>query len=225
MKLTPSQKLALELFAASPLANQFYWTGGTALAYHYLQHRLSDDLDFFSSEPFEYEPLYEWSEMYRKKAGFRDVQNRKIFDRHEFLFKNDEELKIEFVYYNHDRKTLGKREIKDGIMVDSLIDMAANKTLALIDRDDPKDVFDLYNLLKKKHMEPQQLLDLVEKKFGAVYSLDTFWGEAVKMSKRLSELKPYILDNAQEDKEKLLGSISNYIESQSREYLRRTIPD
>ena len=72
--------------------------------------------------------------MYRKKAGFRDVQNRKIFDRHEFLFKNDEELKIEFVYYNHDRKTLGKREIKDGIMVDSLIDMAANKTLALIDR-------------------------------------------------------------------------------------------
>ena len=225
MKLTLHQKLALELFAASPLAHQFYWTGGTALAYHYLQHRLSDDLDFFSSEPFTYEPLYEWSDMYRKKAGFADFQTRKIFDRHEFLFKNGGELKIEFVYYNHTRKTLGKREIKDGIRVDSLIDMAANKTLALIDRDDPKDIFDLYYLMTRKQMEPKKLLNLVAEKFGAVYGLDLFWSEALKKSKRLFELKPYMLDSAQEDKQKLLGSIGNYIESQSREYLRRTIPD
>ena len=225
MKLTSSQKLALRLFAGSPLSEKFYWTGGTALAYHYLHHRMSDDLDFFSDTQFEYEPLYVWSEAYREKAGFRHLTTRKIFDRHEFVFENGKQLKIEFVYYNHGRKTLGKREIKEGILVDSLIDMAANKTLALIDRDDPKDIFDLYYFMTREHMKPKQLLDLVQKKFGAVYRLDLFWGEAVKMSKRLFELKPYIPDSTEEDREKLLTTIVQYIQDRSHEYVYRTIPD
>ena len=33
--------------------------------------------------------------------------------------------------------------------VDSLDDMAANKTMAMIDRTEPKDAFDIYFILKK----------------------------------------------------------------------------
>lgn len=43
--LTPQQKHALELISQTKIAKQFYFSGGTALSYHYLNHRLSEDLD------------------------------------------------------------------------------------------------------------------------------------------------------------------------------------
>ncbi len=47
--LTPLQKEFLEVFAGLADQSQFYLTGGTALAEYYLGHRLSFDLDFFTS--------------------------------------------------------------------------------------------------------------------------------------------------------------------------------
>ena len=35
------------------LCDFFYLTGGTALAEYYLQHRLSEDLDFFAEKEFD----------------------------------------------------------------------------------------------------------------------------------------------------------------------------
>jgi predicted nucleotidyltransferase component of viral defense system len=46
--LTDHQQKALKLIAQTQLAEDFYFSGGTALAYFYLQHRKSEDLDFFS---------------------------------------------------------------------------------------------------------------------------------------------------------------------------------
>lgn len=37
--------------AASPIQSDFFFTGGTALSVCYLQHRYSDDLDFFTEDP------------------------------------------------------------------------------------------------------------------------------------------------------------------------------
>jgi predicted nucleotidyltransferase component of viral defense system len=48
--LTALQKAFLTLFAEVPDQNQFYLTGGTALAEFYLGHRLSFDLDLFTSQ-------------------------------------------------------------------------------------------------------------------------------------------------------------------------------
>jgi predicted nucleotidyltransferase component of viral defense system len=48
--LTPLQKKFLQFTAQSNLKDALYWTGGTALAEIYLQHRLSTDLNFFSPE-------------------------------------------------------------------------------------------------------------------------------------------------------------------------------
>lgn len=55
--LTRSQKKTVDLLAKSPLRDKFYWTGGTLLAYHYLGHRRSLDLDFFSQERFSFEEV------------------------------------------------------------------------------------------------------------------------------------------------------------------------
>ncbi len=48
------QSTILSAFAADPfLTNQFYFTGGTSLQTAYYQHRLSEDLDFFSYQEFD----------------------------------------------------------------------------------------------------------------------------------------------------------------------------
>ena len=48
--LTPFQGSFLKAFSKTPLNNLFYLTGGTALAAFYLEHRLSDDLGFFTND-------------------------------------------------------------------------------------------------------------------------------------------------------------------------------
>lgn len=48
--LTTAQISLLEEFIKSDLNDVFRLTGGTALSAFYLEHRLSEDLDFFSHE-------------------------------------------------------------------------------------------------------------------------------------------------------------------------------
>jgi len=58
--LTARQKKVLSFVKENPyLTDRFYFTGGTALSYYYLHHRLSEDLDFFSEKEFrvKYEPF------------------------------------------------------------------------------------------------------------------------------------------------------------------------
>ena len=55
--LTDNQKSLLARFGASQLCGSFYLTGGTALSAVYLQHRLSEDLDFFTANDFGIEEI------------------------------------------------------------------------------------------------------------------------------------------------------------------------
>ncbi len=56
--LTDHQKKVLELMGKeSYFTRRFYFTGGTAPAEFYLQHRFSEDLDFFS-ERREVNPIF-----------------------------------------------------------------------------------------------------------------------------------------------------------------------
>lgn len=48
--LTSLQEEVLRIFDETEEAELFYLTGGTALAAFYLQHRLSRDLDLFTTE-------------------------------------------------------------------------------------------------------------------------------------------------------------------------------
>src|SRR3989344_1410211 len=54
--LSDNQRRLLTLLSEEvQICQSFYLSGGTALAEFYLQHRLSEDLDFFSEEEFESE--------------------------------------------------------------------------------------------------------------------------------------------------------------------------
>jgi len=130
---------------------------------------------------------------------------------------------MEFVYYNHEKKTLKKRNKLLGAYVDSLEDIAANKTMAYFDRNEPKDLFDLYFLLHKGGFNPSQLLRLVYKKFGVSFNEALFWSEVFKGLPLLRELKPLMLEKEEKKQEELLKKIEQYFKDGSYKLLRKTL--
>lgn len=221
--LTPTQKKVLTLFAHSDLATRFYWTGGTLLSYYYLHHRKSLDLDFFSEKPFSVDPVQRFMEEVRTSIGFRTVRAEKIYNRWEYLCEDPDMLRIDFVHYNGEKKTLHPRQTLDGVLIDSFDDIAANKTMAFLDRNEPKDLFDFYFILTRGRMGARKLLRLVKQKFGVKMSESTLWSESFKAMKRLGELTPLMLEERKEKQEALLAKITNFFESKSYSFLSHTL--
>lgn len=146
---TREQKLIFDQVKKSIfLKTNFYFTGGTALSAFYLQHRYSEDLDFFSEKEFSYgdvlAPVEEWA----KKFDFVFTAEPKEVVKMFFLeFKNGEKLKVDFGYYPYPRVEKGLE--KDGLVIDSLRDIAINKLSTVNQRSSVKDFVDLYYLLQK----------------------------------------------------------------------------
>jgi hypothetical protein len=69
--LSEFQKAFLQLFSSLPDQERFYLTGGTALAEYYLGHRLSYDLDLFTSEANLIVPFSYRVEQAAQHAGWR----------------------------------------------------------------------------------------------------------------------------------------------------------
>lgn len=162
--LTEEQKNLLVHFRASPLCERFYLTGGTALSAFYLHHRLSEDLDFFSQENVGIEEVL----AFVKSLPFvSDVEYERKYDRKIFLLRcaDSRIMKLEFTTYPFSR--LEKGPVVDGIQIDSLKDILANKLMALTDRRDPKDYVDLYCALKEQPgIDLDELIGKAELKFG-----------------------------------------------------------
>lgn len=181
-ELAPLQQKVLHLLAQSSLKNHFYWTGGTALAFMHLQHRNSEDIDLFSDHPFPHTEVLYFVRNIQQSVKLKKMEEKQIFSRHEFFLYND-----------------------------SLTDMAANKTLAMLDRHEPKDVFDVYFLIQKKRISPKKLISLVAKKFGIVYPLSSFWSQGLFAATMLSKINPLLLPTSKKD---IISEIVNFFEKE-----------
>jgi predicted nucleotidyltransferase component of viral defense system len=162
--LTDDQKALLARFSASNLHDAFYLTGGTALSAVYLQHRLSEDLDFFSEADVAIEEILAFV---KSLTGVRDMQYERKYDRKIFLlhYANANTMKVEFTRYPFARVEAGP--IIDGVSIDSLQDILVNKLMAMTDRLDAKDYVDLYCAFKSRpDLELEKLLDQTAVKFG-----------------------------------------------------------
>lgn len=136
--LTPKQKVLLDLISRQKdLANNFYLSGGTALAQYYLHHRFSEDLDFFSLE--EIDPM-----SIQDQGGV---------------------MKIEFTYYPFVQ--IKKPQTINGIKVDSLIDIAVNKTFTLYQQPSSRHFIDLYLIIKTKGWKFKELMQKAKLKFDS----------------------------------------------------------
>ena len=180
--LTKDQKSALALVGNDAgIKDLFYLSGGTALAAFYLRHRYSDDLDFFTdSAAFPQLAIEQIAEKIRDAIGAVKIEYQRLYDRRIFFFqKPSGELKVEFTAYPF--AALHPRTPQDGILVDSLEDLAANKMMTLMDRVESKDFADLYFLLHENHITLDRIRSLVEQKFHFAINPITLGAEFAKV--------------------------------------------
>ena len=159
--LTLSQVTFLREYVQSDLRNVFRLTGGTALSAFYLEHRISEDLDFFSSEKVA---LYSLERVLKAMECASIISYTKQFDRNLFHIELQDAsfLKVEFTFYP--LRSIEEPHTIEGMRVDSFLDIVVNKLCAIADRLDVKDFVDLYWALKKGNLSLNRLLDLAEKK-------------------------------------------------------------
>lgn len=163
---TPTQNHVVDAFKKDIyLSKNFYFTGGTALSVFYLHHRESEDLDFFSERGFSQEKVIAFMKEFIERCGckstLRQPEGIDILI-YSLTFPNGEQLKIDFNHYPY--KRVEQSRTIDGLVVDSLRDIATNKLLTINQRTDVKDFVDLYFLLKEFTI--WDLLYGVEAKFG-----------------------------------------------------------
>jgi predicted nucleotidyltransferase component of viral defense system len=124
----------------------FYLTGGTALGRFYLNHRFSEDLDFFINADTKYQ--YYITELKNKITSrfIINIQQSLFADDFTrfFITEDDTFLKIELVndvsYYQ------GKPTVYQFGRIDTPVNILSNKLTAIVGRDEPKDIFDIIHL-------------------------------------------------------------------------------
>ncbi|MBI5613721.1 nucleotidyl transferase AbiEii/AbiGii toxin family protein [Candidatus Gottesmanbacteria bacterium] len=176
--LTTDQTSVLQLFSKNELLSKlFYLSGGTALSAFYLHHRYSDDLDFFSDTPFELSVISPFIADVKNTLRTTSPTYEHLYDRHIFIFAAKTILKIEFTLYPFAH--LAPFEQKNGVSVDSKLDIAVNKLFALFGRNEPKDFVDLYVLLQQLSLDT--LIEGAKKKFDFAISPMTLGSELLKI--------------------------------------------
>lgn len=185
--LTEEQKSFLHGLGGWPLRGHYYLTGGTALTAFYLCHRISEDLDLFSEEPIEVEEILAFL---RSLSAFEEIQYQHSFDRRIFMLRSRAAkiLNVEFTQYPFPRFERGP--VIDGIQVDSLSDILANKLVAMTDRRDPKDYVDIYFAFKSNPaLDIDKIIQNAGRKFGISGLRDLLGGRFLQGLPSLGVLK------------------------------------
>jgi len=142
----------------------FYLTGGTALAEYYLQHRLSEDLDFFSEEEFDIQAINIFFTKNKKILGINKVDIQQSFNRNLiFLYLKNDVIKTEFTYFPFPR--IEKKIKKNKLFVDSMEDIAVNKLFTIYQKPRSRDFIDLYLIIKKTGWKIDDLIKKAKIKF------------------------------------------------------------
>lgn len=163
--LTEQQQSTLKLFANTDLSKYFYFSGGTALSHYYLQHRYSEDLDFFNEQEFDPQSVAIFLKDIRKELGFDSFDYQNSFNRNLYFlrFSSGSVLKLEFTYYPFTQ--VERPKIMDGILVDSVTDIATNKLFTISQKPRGRDYFDLYTIIQKFNFSIEELRMKAKLKF------------------------------------------------------------
>ena len=194
--LSENQVKVLEIISQSKdICQNFYLTGGTALAEFYLHHRFSEDLDFFSENEVDPQTIFVFLKSVKEKTGFGKIDAQQSFNRNLFLlhFPN-EVIKTEFTYFPFPR--IEKGLSKGNLSIDSLLDIAVNKVFTIYQKPRARDYLDLYFIIQLKGWDIDSLLKKARIKFD--WHIDLLqWGsqllqaEQVKdYPKMIKEVKP-----------------------------------
>ena len=177
-KLYPLQDEVLSLPA---LKNSiFYLTGGTALGRHYLNHRYSDDLDFFTNVQLDFQKNTE--DVLKALQNKFEVEINSISQSYVLLsiHKSNVFLKIEFV---KDVPYRNESPISTLLFIrtDHWNNILSNKISAL-SREAAKDVADIIMLCKKFNFRWSDVIYQANMK--------DIWVNELEVSRRIAEFPP-----------------------------------
>jgi predicted nucleotidyltransferase component of viral defense system len=163
--LTSTQVALLKALGAEEFfKNNFYLTGGTALAGFYLHHRYSEDLDFFSMNEVDTLPIIAFFKKHKDDLGTADITSETSMNRNLFFLNiGGETLKTEFTYFPFPQ--MEKPEELFGMPVDSIKDIAVNKLFTIYQRSKARDYIDLYCIQKQYGSTIEQLIAWAKIKF------------------------------------------------------------
>lgn len=151
----------------------FYLSGGTAASRGYLQHRFSDDLDLFVNDA----PRFGlWAQrLIDALVRLPNVAVNVLVREERFVrletCEADLRLKIEFV--NDDPAHLGEVRL-DPVLgrLDSAENILANKLTAILDREEPKDLADIWGFACKLHLSVDTAITAAQSKAAGVFPAD-----------------------------------------------------
>lgn len=138
-----------------PELSDFLLVGGSALSLQY-GHRISVDLDLFSSMNFDNQSFVRMLEKSFKGFTYRNVNNPVG------LFGYIDKVKVDFVKYHH-HPLIDKALVTEGIRFASIPDIIAMKVNAVMKRGVKKDFWDIAELLQ--HYNIKDFISFYEKKY------------------------------------------------------------
>lgn len=139
----------------------FYLTGGTCLHRFYQEQRYSDDLDLFSNDN---QLFRDDVRLIRQALDHAALPLNVVVDSRDFVrLLVADMLKVDLV--NDRVYRVGSCVRASGnLVLDNIDNIGANKICALMGRDDPKDVFDLYTIFRTSKRNWPAILSAAEKK-------------------------------------------------------------
>ncbi len=144
------------------IEKEFYLTGGTCLSRFYQEKRYSDDLDFFAQNS----PRFSFAIKNIKKALDKDFSCTVEVETKQFVrFIVDDLLQVDFV---NDISARYKDVIvtENDFLIDNVENILSNKITAVIGRDNPKDVFDIYLICTFYSFSWEEILNSAYEKAG-----------------------------------------------------------
>jgi predicted nucleotidyltransferase component of viral defense system len=180
------QRDILLRFCEVPEVENFYLTGGTALSAFYLYHRKSHDLDFFTSEE-ELIPSFSHKieeHLSRKRFEVERIRGFRSFT--ELAVSSPDDSTIIYIALDSPYRLEELQQSKDyqGLKIDSLRDIAANKLLTIFGRANLRDFVDVYFLVREKFGKEELIDDATKKDPG----FDLYWlGTAMERINEFSD--------------------------------------
>lgn len=143
----------------------------------------------FSDLPFDGRILYDVMMGFHSQYGIKEVIYKKIYDRHQFEIEYQDGfyIKLDFVkYFPHVFPLL--LDNQTGLSYESYHDCFLNKIMCIYERDDAKDMVDLYELLHQDEHIFDNKDEYSKKKFGSFLSDFTI---GIRMMQVLEKVKKF----------------------------------
>jgi hypothetical protein len=161
------------LHSLRTLKTGFYLTGGTAASRGYLNHRFSDDLDFFVNDEDRFEL---WTDRVIHDLASHESLSLKVLLKEERFARievgsGEVSMKIELV--NDVPSHVGEIVEHDILgRLDSAENILANKITAAIDRNEPKDLADIWGFCCRRGCLLSAAIEGAQSKAAGVFHAD-----------------------------------------------------